>query len=94
MQGRGRVSESLRKRMRQAEVDAGSRSGTPSQDAAELARLRRENKELRRANEILKAASVFLARELCAHADVSISTNLEPRMGTVTRHAGAPTMPG
>jgi transposase len=57
-------SESLRKWVRQAEVDAGTRSGTPSQDAEELTRLRRENKELRRANEILKAASVFFAREL------------------------------
>jgi transposase len=58
------LKESLRKWVRQAEVDAGTRSGTSSQDAEELTRLRRENKELRRANEILKAASVFFAREL------------------------------
>ena len=57
-------SESLRKWVRQAEVDAGTRAGTPSADAEELTRLRRENKELRRANEILKAASVFFASEL------------------------------
>ena len=57
-------SETLRKWVRQAEVDAGTRPGTPSDAAAELARVRRENKELRRANEILKAASVFFAREL------------------------------
>jgi transposase len=57
-------SETLRKWVRQAEVDEGTRSGTPSADVEELTRLRRENKELRRANEILKAASVFFAREL------------------------------
>jgi transposase len=57
-------NETLRKWVRQAEVDAGTRSGTASEDAAELTRLRREVKELRRANEILKAASAFFAREL------------------------------
>ena len=57
-------SETLRKWVRQAEVDAGTRSGTLSGDGAELTRLRREVKELRRTNEILKAVSVFFAREL------------------------------
>ena len=57
-------SETLRKWVRQAEVDAGTRAGTPSGDGAELTRLRREVKELRRTNEILKAVSVFFAREL------------------------------
>jgi transposase len=50
--------------VRQAEVDAGARAGTSSEESAELRRLRRENHELRRANEILKAASAFFAREL------------------------------
>ena len=57
-------SESLRRWVRQAEVDAGRRSGTMSGDAEALGELRRENRELRRANEILQAASVFFAREL------------------------------
>jgi transposase len=57
-------SETLRRWVRQAEVDAGSRAGTTSEDSEELKRLRRENAELRRANEILKAASAFFAREL------------------------------
>jgi transposase len=60
----GVSGETLRKWVRQAEVDAGARVGTSSEESAELKRLRRENAELRRANEILKAASAFFAREL------------------------------
>jgi transposase len=61
--GVGRA-ETVRKWVRQAEVDAGQRPGTTSDESAELKRLRRENAELRRANEILKAASAFFAAEL------------------------------
>ena len=50
--------------VRKAEVDAGTRPGTPSVESAELRKLRSENRELRRANEILKAASAFFAAEL------------------------------
>ncbi len=57
-------AESLRKWVRQAQVDAGTRPGVSSDESAELRRLRRENAELRRANEILKAASAFFAAEL------------------------------
>jgi transposase len=57
-------AETLRKWVRQAEVDAGQRPGATSEDSAEIKRLKRENAELRRANEILKAASVFFAAEL------------------------------
>ena len=60
----GVSSETLRKWIRQAEVDAGQRPGVTSDESAELKRLRRENAELRRANEILKAASAFFAAEL------------------------------
>jgi transposase len=57
--------EALRKRVRQAEVDAGGRRELlSSSEREELAGLRREVKELRKANEILKAASVFFAKEL------------------------------
>jgi transposase len=56
--------ETVRKWVRQAEVDGGTRPGASSEESAELKRLRRENAELRRANEILKAASAFFAREL------------------------------
>jgi transposase len=57
-------AETLRKWVRRAEVDAGRRAGVTSQESAELRKLRAENRELRRANEILKAASVFFAAEL------------------------------
>jgi transposase len=50
--------------VRRAEIDAGARPGTPSVESAELRKLRAENRELRRANEILKAASAFFAAEL------------------------------
>ena len=56
--------ETVRKWVRQVEVDAGTRPGASSAESAELKRLRREVAELRRANEILKAASAFFAREL------------------------------
>jgi transposase len=60
----GTSSATLRKWVRQAEVDAGARPGQTSAESAELKQLRREIGELRRANEILKAASAFFAREL------------------------------
>ena len=57
--------ETLRKRVRQHEADCGARPEMPtSQEREEIQRLRRENFELRRANEILKSASVFFAKEL------------------------------
>jgi transposase len=58
------TAETLRKWVRQAEVDAGTRPGISSEESAEIRRLKRENAELRRANEILKAASAFFAAEL------------------------------
>ena len=60
----GMHPEALRKRVRQAEIDTGRREGLTSQEHEEIKKLRRENFELRRANEILKSASVFFAKEL------------------------------
>jgi transposase len=51
----------LRKWVRQAEVDGGVRPGTTSVEAQRIARLEAENRELRRANEILRTASAFFA---------------------------------
>ena len=58
------TAETVRKWVRQGEVDAGQRPGTTTDESAELKRLRRENAELKRANGILKAASTFFAAEL------------------------------
>ena len=56
--------ESLRVWIRRAETDAGFRPGLTSDERARLKELERENRELRRANEILKSASIFFATEL------------------------------
>ena len=56
--------ETLRNWVTQAEVDAGERPGTTTSDAQRLAELERENRELRRANAILRSASAFFAAEL------------------------------
>ncbi len=57
-------AETLRTWVRRAEVDDGRRAGVISEQSAELTRLKRENAELRRANEILKAAAAFFGAEL------------------------------
>jgi transposase len=61
----GLPPETLRKRVRQVEADQGLRPDLPSsEEREEIRQLRKENYELRRANEILRAASVFFATEL------------------------------
>jgi len=61
----GIAPESLRRHVRQVEADEGLRPDLPTAaEREEIRQLRRENFELRRANEILKAASVFFATEL------------------------------
>ena len=57
-------TETVRKWVCRAEVDDGVRPGVTSEESAELRRLRAENRKLRRANEILKAAAGFFAAEL------------------------------
>ena len=57
-------AETLRGWVTQAEVDAGTRPGTTSSEADRIAELERDNRELRRANAILRSASAFFAAEL------------------------------
>lgn len=60
----GLPSETLRKAVRQAEADMGLRDAPSTQEREEIKALKREVAELRQANEILRAASVFFAKEL------------------------------
>jgi transposase len=50
--------------VRSAEIDAGTRPGLTSDERERLRQLERENRELRRANEILKSAAAFFGAEL------------------------------
>jgi len=56
--------ETLRKWVRDGEVDGGQRPGVTTEERSRIKELERENRELRRANEILKAASAFFGAEL------------------------------
>ena len=56
--------ETLRKWILQAQVDSGDRPGMTSEELEEIRRLKAEVRDLREANEILKAATVFFVREL------------------------------
>ncbi len=60
----GVARESLRRWRTQDRIDSGPQVGITSEEHAEIRRLRKENKELRRTNEILKLASAFFASEL------------------------------
>jgi transposase len=56
--------ESLRAWVKQSEIDSGQRAGLSTEEQAELKRLRKENFELRRSNDILQAAATFFGAEL------------------------------
>ena len=59
----GMTAETLRKWVRQCEVDAGQAPGLPTESAAELRALRRKCRELEQTVEVLKAATSFFVRE-------------------------------
>jgi transposase len=59
----GMTAETLRKWVRQSEVDAGQKSGLTTESAQELRELRRKCRELEQTVEVLKAATSFFARE-------------------------------
>ena len=60
----GMTPETLRTWVKQAEIDEGYREGLTTSDKERIKQLERENKELRRSNEILKAAAAFFGAEL------------------------------
>ena len=63
----GPTPETVRKWVRRVEIDGGHRPGLTTDERERLKVLERENRELRRANEILKTASAFFAAELDGH---------------------------
>ncbi|MDH6230761.1 transposase [Mesorhizobium soli] len=58
----GCAGQTLNEWVKKAEVDSGNRAGVPSDMAAKLKALERENRELRQANEILRKASAYFAQ--------------------------------
>jgi transposase len=56
--------ETLRGWWKQSQIDQGGQPGLRTEDKVRIAELERENRELKRANDILKAATAFFAREL------------------------------
>ena len=58
----GCTAQTLNEWVKKAEVDAGTRAGVPTDMAAKLKALERENRELRQANEILRKASAYFAQ--------------------------------
>ncbi|MGW9498915.1 IS3 family transposase [Streptomyces prasinus] len=79
------TTETLRKWVRQDQIDAGTRPGTTTEESAELKRLKKENAELKRANEILKAAAFFLRGRArpATHALVAFIDEHKGRFGGV-----------
>ncbi|WP_413751766.1 IS3 family transposase [Streptomyces sp. R-74717] len=77
--------ETLRNWVKQHEIDAGTRPGTTTEESAQLKALRKENAELKRANEILKAAAKFLRGRArpATHALVAFIDEHRDRFGGV-----------
>ena len=66
--------ETLRHWVRQAEIDRGTRPGTTTGERERIVELEKENRELRRANQTLKEASVFFARSSIGPGDEPASS--------------------
>src|SRR5699024_11644737 len=80
--------ETLRSWVNQDQVDAGDRPGTTTAEAQRIKDLEKENRELRRANQILKSASAFFAAERDRPSKESAPTSTSP--GTNPRGGPAP----
>ena len=83
-------AESLRRWVRQAQVDGGDRQGVSSGESERIRRLERENRELREANAILRDAAVFFAGELDPRENARKQAKLEQSLAhaTPTRRSG------
>src|SRR2546421_8944097 len=81
-------TETLRKWVRQAEVDAGQRPGTSSEESDEVKRLRRENAELRRADASLKGASGLFTRAICPRPARTARSSRDRRAGSGPSRSG------
>ena len=85
----GMTAETLRTWVRSAELEAGARAGLSSDERERLKLLERENRELRRANEILKAASAFFASmSRCGRLVGSLVFSLPHRRAGWSRRCG------
>ena len=85
----GMTPETLRAWVRRAEIDNGKRDGVTTAEAERIKALEKEVRELRRANEILKDASIFTAFELNGQPRKQCATSIpESRSGEFSRSAG------
>lgn len=86
--------EVVRKRVRRAQVDAGARLGVTGEESEQMKRLKRENFELHRANEILKAASLSSRRSSTAHRDACEVDRVHRQSFGVVPICTVPPVPG
>ena len=81
---------SLRRWVIQAEVDRGTKAGLSTEERARMKELERENRELRRAKEILKSAAAFFGAELDRHSDEMTRVHRHPAARPVRGRADLP----
>jgi transposase-like protein len=86
----GMHPETLRGWVRQAEIDGGVRAGTTSADSQRIADLERENRELKRANDILRTASALFAAAELDPVELDSAVRFVGRLIGTGRHGFTP----